>query len=256
MIAARLHRSPPVHLTNAAKLASMRPMVAIEVADPNRLTTPRLTIRPLAWTDRSEFLRVIEISREHLDGRCPLHKDDETDDQLFDRLRDQAAKGLELGRAWRAAYFGRGGRLLGLINLNDIVRGLEGQAEANWWTSADALGNGYATEAVRAVLDHAFADLPRGLGLQRVTALIAPDNRASRKVASRAGFHRAAQKTSAGGRVVTCPLVLSGRTVSHELFEAFAPITGSRRLASRRPSLRAGLSSILTVESAVCAHVE
>lgn len=254
MLAARLHRPPLVHLTNAARLASMRPAAPIEVADPNRLETQRLTIRPLAWTDRAEFLRVVEITRPHLDAHCPLHKPRETDRELFDRLLEQAARGLELGRAWRAAYFGRSDRLLGLINLNDIVRGLESQAEANWWTSADAFGEGYATEAVRAVLRHAFADLPRGLGLQRVTALIAPDNRASRKVASRAGFQRAGQRSAASGRVVTCPLVLSGRTVTHEMFEAFAPITGARRPASRRPSLRAGLASILRVESAVLAH--
>lgn len=260
MIVARpLRTIPPVHVTDAARLAAMRPSVAIEVADPNRLTTSRLVIRPLGPGDRDEFVRVMQLSREHLSVHCPLHKPGESDDGLFERLLDLASKGLATGGAWRAGFFGPRNRLLGLVNLNDITRGLENQAEANWWTAADAVGQGYASEAVRAVMDHAFADLPRGLGLQRVTALIAPDNRASRRVAVKTGFHRASQASRASRGeevVVTRPLLLSGRVVTHEIYEAFAPLTGPRRPASRRRSLRAGLASILTIESAVCLHVE
>jgi RimJ/RimL family protein N-acetyltransferase len=55
----------------------------------------------------------------------------------------------------------------------------------------DVAGQGLGTEGVCALVDHALADLPAGLGLQRVTALIAQENLASVRVASRAGLRRA-----------------------------------------------------------------
>jgi RimJ/RimL family protein N-acetyltransferase len=240
--------SPLVRLTNAARLATMRSPTPVEVQDPNILHTPRLTVRHFEWTDRDEFRRVISLSRACLEAHCPLHRDDESDDALFDRMLDLSRRGCETGRAWRVALFDAERRLVGLVNLNDIVRGLESQAEANWWISADAQGRGFATEALRASLQHAFADLPRGLGLQRVTALIAPENLASRRVAGKVGMKR---DNSAGLR----PLVINGRSTEHHTFQIFAPLTAPRRKVSRRPSLRAGLASILSTEDAVRLHV-
>jgi [ribosomal protein S5]-alanine N-acetyltransferase len=263
MLAARSSRiSPLVRLTNAARFASMRPAAPIEVADPNILHTPRLTVRPLAWTDRAEFIRVIRLSRGHLAEHCPLHKDGETDDSLFDRLLAQSQRGLELGRAWRAGTFTADGRLVGLVNLNDISRGLESQAEANWWTAADAINRGHATEALAAVLAHAFGDLPRGLGLQRVTALIAPSNAPSRRVAAKVGMRRAGRPIGFGGwgsrfhEGGQRGLNINGREIVHDLYEVFAPLTAPRRLASRRGVLRAGLASILDTEAAARHHAD
>lgn len=50
----------------------------------------------------------------------------------------------------------------------------------------DRQGQGYATEACRAILAFAFGDLQ----LHRVTAAIGPDNHASQAVAIRLGFQR------------------------------------------------------------------
>ena len=59
-----------------------------------------------------------------------------------------------------------------------------GEIEIGWHLHPDAWGHGYASEAARAVLDHAFAS-----GLPRVLAVTHPDNRASQAVARRIGMH-------------------------------------------------------------------
>lgn len=253
---ARTRRASALRLTESSLLAAMRPTQPIEVADPNLLDAAGMVIRPLAWTDRDEFLRVMSVSRRQLQTHFPMHREGEADEALFERLIETAARGLELRRAWRAACFSidRPARLLGMVNLNDIVRGLECSGEINWWTAADATGRGVATEAVRTVLAHAFGDLPRGLGLQRVTALIAPDNIASHRVAVKAGL-RPVVAAPRGRGMVTRELVLNGQPVAHRLFEAFAPLTGPGRPATRRLRPRAGvhrgLTTILSTEAAV-----
>lgn len=257
----RFRRAAPLRLTDSALLAAMRPAAAIEVADPNVLHAPGMVIRPLAPGDREEFMRVVEVSRADLDRTIALHRPGETNMQLFERMLQMAARGLELRRAWRAACFSDEAvpRLLGCININDISRGLECSGEVNFWMASDATGRGHATGALRAVLAHAFADLPRGLGLQRVTALIAPDNAASRRVALKAGMcPRPAEFEGMAGRRrlhAVHPLNLAGRSVIHEVFEAFAPLTARSRSAARRtdsyPQYRAGLAFILRTEAAV-----
>jgi RimJ/RimL family protein N-acetyltransferase len=59
-------------------------------------------------------------------------------------------------------------------------------------------GHGYATEAAAACLDHARDRL----GQRRVVALIAPDNRASQRVAENVGIAHERDTIGASGRVV------------------------------------------------------
>jgi RimJ/RimL family protein N-acetyltransferase len=61
-----------------------------------------------------------------------------------------------------------------------------GSAEIGYWLGAQARGSGLMTEAVRLVVDHAFA--PAGLGLQRISWHASVGNWASRRVAWRLGF--------------------------------------------------------------------
>lgn len=79
-------------------------------------------------------------------------------------------------------------RLLGIINLFDIDSD-RGTAEVGYWLSAEGRGRGIMTDAVTAVLDHAFLPAPEGgLGLSRVQWTAAPENVGSRRVAERVGF--------------------------------------------------------------------
>ena len=83
-------------------------------------------------------------------------------------------------------------RCLASIALMDLVPSHPADrpsGEVGYWSHPDARGTGALTEAVRAVLRHAL--LPAedgGLGLDRVTLRAAEGNRASQRVAEKAGF--------------------------------------------------------------------
>lgn len=183
-------------------LAAFRRCRPLEVLGPGCFRAPRLLLRPLQRADRDEFLRVVRASREHLAQFSPLHLPDETDEALFERQLRLAAEGEDGGRACRRAAFDQAGRLVCVVNLNTIRRGLTCEADANWWTAADATRRGYAAEALHALAAHAFTDLPEGLGLHRLLAGIQPQNAASRRLAERLGFRRLGPERSylhAGG---------------------------------------------------------
>ena len=77
--------------------------------------------------------------------------------------------------------------LIGTANLFDIRRGRD--AETGYWIHPAARGRGVATEATRLMLRHAFVPIEDGgLGLERVRAVAAEGNAASRRVLERAGL--------------------------------------------------------------------
>lgn len=82
------------------------------------------------------------------------------------------------------------GRLVGTLLLKPIPASSEqeplpdsGDTEIGWHLHPDAWGLGYATEAARRVLEHAFA-----AGLAEVVAVTYPENTASQAVARRIGM--------------------------------------------------------------------
>lgn len=241
-------------LSRAAALAGLRErwtgLAPVEVAFAEPLRTPRLVLRPLAAGDRDEFLRVLAASREHLASYCPLHRDGESDEDLFERQLGLSRASLVSGRAWRRCAFDERGRLVGAFNLNDISRGLENSAEANWWVAADAVRLGLGTEGLGAAIRHALEDAPRGLGLHRVRALISPGNSASVRMAVRLGFVRRAAEVLGGSRVGPEMLKLGGRVEVHETYEIFPevvlPVKG---LPGIEPRWRAALAAVLSTEA-------
>lgn len=82
-------------------------------------------------------------------------------------------------------------RLLGFVGLVDLDPAMR-SAELGYWLHPDARGRGVMTEAVRMTVRHAL--LPEdvgGLGLVRVLAHAAADNRVSHTVLTRAGLAEA-----------------------------------------------------------------
>jgi RimJ/RimL family protein N-acetyltransferase len=73
-----------------------------------------------------------------------------------------------------------GGALIGMCGV--MVR--EGKAEVGYWLGVPHWGHGYATEAARAVIDHAFGDL----GHDTLDAGARVSNPASRRVLEKCGF--------------------------------------------------------------------
>lgn len=200
-----------LHLHQALGIA--RP-VQVE-SGPGPVLSPRMLLRPLRDGDRGAFLEAVRASSAELARFMPLHLKDEPDDAMFERQLS-LARAAAAGPEWlRMVGVLEDGRIAGGFNLNGISRGLEWKADINWWVRADLTGNGYATEGVKALLDHALADLPAGLGLHRVDAWITRDNPASRRVAEKVGLKRQGEETS-------YLLTDSTRWVLHELYTARA----------------------------------
>jgi RimJ/RimL family protein N-acetyltransferase len=227
------------------------------------LKTSRLTLRPLQLSDRADYIRVLRTSRAHLEEFCPLSnpsKDggqtNESPEDIFERHLALAHSAQQTGRAWRTIALDRDHRIVGAFNINDITRGLENSGELVFWLAADSLRRGYAEEAIQAAINHAFADLPTGLGLHRLIALIAPNNDACVRLARKVGLSLATDAPPA-------PLKLGDRTVQHNVFQIYAGIevpaepgdSSSGGLVEGKPSITEavfgrGLLSILRTEGA------
>lgn len=76
------------------------------------------------------------------------------------------------------------GQLAGVINLNEVVRGIFQSAYLGYYGLAGAMGRGIMTAAVGLVVAEAFG----ALGLHRVEANIQPGNERSRALVQRLGF--------------------------------------------------------------------
>lgn len=135
---------------------------------------------------------MMDLSRDHLAPWSPAEDPPLTAATRFERAVARAREGLETGTACRLAAFLADGRLAGLFNLNNIVRGVFHSADAGWLVAADCTNQGVATEGVTALLEIAFAPAAagRGLALHRVQAAIIPANLPSLRVAAKCGFRR------------------------------------------------------------------
>lgn len=171
----------------AAPRSCVRP-VAVETH--SHLRTERLLIRPWRRTDLPAFVRVIRTGRDRLIRTAGFIREGENEHTLFLRQLDLCRRGDASGTAWRRLSFLEDGRLVGGLNILRISRGLTFEAECTWWVAPDLEGLGLGTEGVAAMLDHATADLPKGLGLHTVTAYVHRENVASARVAKKAGMVR------------------------------------------------------------------
>ena len=76
--------------------------------------------------------------------------------------------------------------LLGGVTLTNLRRGVTQSASVGYWIGLPYVRQGYASDALSAMLHHAFG----ALELNRIEAACMPSNRASLAVLERAGFRR------------------------------------------------------------------
>jgi ribosomal-protein-alanine N-acetyltransferase len=139
----------------------------------------RVYIAELTAGDRDEFLAAMRSSRcAHRPWVSPPTTPEEYA-QLLARASDGSLVSLLPRRC-------EDGALVGYFNISEIVRGSFLSAYMGYGAVADFSGQGYMTEALGLVLDHAFGPL----GLHRIEANIQPGNAPSIALVRRCGFER------------------------------------------------------------------
>jgi RimJ/RimL family protein N-acetyltransferase len=146
------------------------------------LETERLTLRPLIEQD----VEAMTIYRGDPEVCRYLPFTPQTADDIRQRMGHMfGSTSLEGERGGiPVGLFRRDdGALLGDLVLFHLDR-TNGNVEIGWVIRPDVSGRGYATEAVRALVDAAF----RQLGVRRVVARIDAENDASARLAERVGM--------------------------------------------------------------------
>lgn len=140
-------------------------------------TGARIGIRRPASEDCDEFLAV---TRDSAEFHRPWVDPAKTPERFLEylRTRDGITNDGFLLRDLDS------GRIVGLININCIIRGFFQSAFLGYWAARDGCRRGCMTEGLRLVCRHAFDQM----GLHRLEANIQPDNLPSIALVRRCGF--------------------------------------------------------------------
>ena len=146
------------------------------------LMTPRLTLRPLGSRDVDAMFAMMSDDLAMRFWDYPPFRDRET---VVDIVAAQLAD-VDAGKAmyWAVALT-PDGEATGSCDLSEIDRH-HGRAEVGFLFNPAYWGNGYAREAMEAVISRAFEDMD----LQRLWARFHTGNNASRRLLERLGFSR------------------------------------------------------------------
>ena len=139
--------------------------------------SPRTYIRKIRRSDESEFVALMQNSRTlHAPWISPP-----TSKTLYrhymQRLATHDHEGLAICRQ-------EDHRIVGAVNLNNIVRGTFLSASIGYYVGAEFHGQGYMQEGLLQVIHYAT----QTLGLHRLEANIQPDNERSQRLVERCGF--------------------------------------------------------------------
>ena len=129
--------------------------------------------------DEAEFLDLVRRSRK-------LHRPWVSPPATPERFRAYLAKCRWSDYCSRLVCRREDGRIVGLFNISQIVRGPLQSAFLGYWVGAPFAGRGYMSQGLALLLRHAF----RVLKLHRIEANLQPANAASRRLAKRAGFRK------------------------------------------------------------------
>jgi ribosomal-protein-serine acetyltransferase len=147
------------------------------------LESPRLSLTPLEPSDAGELWTAVESSRAHLEPWLPwvpFNKDPDASQ----RYADASALDWDHSRACRFAIRDRKTHVLaGVVGL-EMLTHIHQSVELGYWLARDKTGQGFMTEASKAVLGWAFSRL----NVHRVRVAAATDNHASLNVIRRLGF--------------------------------------------------------------------
>lgn len=137
-------------------------------------------LRSIEEADADELYALVEANRAHLSPWMPWAAR-QTREGTLEFIRT-ARRQLEAGEGFQLAL-AVDERLAGVFGYHDLDRE-NLRVAIGYWLAAEAQGSGLATEAVRALVDHAFADWR----LHRVEIRAAVGNARSIAICDRLGF--------------------------------------------------------------------
>ncbi|KHK59292.1 phosphinothricin acetyltransferase [Burkholderia sp. A9] len=138
-----------------------------------------ILLNRVARTDAPDLITANRASRGH---HLPW-VDSFTDQAGFDQWFARCLTGPNVGLVARERA---SGKVVGVVNLNEIVGGLFQSAYLGYYGMAEFSRQGLMTEALRAATGVAFGEL----GLHRLEANIQPANHASIALVRRLGFRK------------------------------------------------------------------
>lgn len=153
---------------------------------PRSWETERLVLRQMKPAQADDVREYLLRAREFLAPWEPLRAEGWWDrDAVASRL-ELALKNAESdhGLSLHLALRSDPRRIIGTLNVANVIRGAMQGCTLGYGLAPDATGNGYMTEAVRAACAICFGEL----GLHRVEINVVVRNAASAAVARRAGF--------------------------------------------------------------------
>lgn len=138
-----------------------------------------VAIRRPAEADCEEFVALMQASQEF---HYPWTDFARTRERFHDYLRSRQSTTEDGFLICQK----ESGRIVGIINLNCIVRGFFQSAYLGYCIGAPYARHGYMTEGLKLVAAHAFGQM----GLHRLEANIQPGNAGSIALVRKCGFHR------------------------------------------------------------------
>jgi RimJ/RimL family protein N-acetyltransferase len=140
------------------------------------IRTDRLLLRPYR---PDEAALIGQLMR---DDRVFFWRTAEVEDTDIAEVLARSLALRPLGLGWFAIFLFRTGAFVGNVVLQPLPE--TDEIEIGYHLVPEHWGNGYATEAGRALLDYGF----RELGLPRIVAVALPENEASQRVLKRLGL--------------------------------------------------------------------
>ena len=157
------------------------------------LTTERLIIQVPPVSAARRVLEYCVRNRSHLGPWEPPRPTEYYSLPFWRRQISGSRDEFEVGASMRTVFMerdplapdgGRGGPVVGIINVSQIVRGAFQAAIVGYSLDGGFQGHGYMTEALEAVIEYGFEELD----LHRLMANFRPENGRSGAVLERLGF--------------------------------------------------------------------
>ena len=149
------------------------------------IVTERLLIRPWLESDAG-LMKAMARDMGYNCFTTPGRFAVENDEHALSRVREWILGFEQTGISKMPVFIRETNEFIGTCGFGPAQIFNEPQIELAYRLLIDHWGKGYATEAARAMVNHAFTDLKR----EQVFAFIHPHNKASREVIIRLGFKK------------------------------------------------------------------